>query len=533
MSSRKHRGLGKTPPIRSLSQGGQLANDEKTARFGEVGSLPFRCGNVNAGGHRCGGIEIPRRVTGLRLDVTKIVSDYFADIRFSRGPNPLLWECCIICAVATTRVAPRYPAMPPTCQPLRIPRAFLFLLSILLSVPASAQHLQAFSFNAASGSQPASDLVADSAGNLYGTAYSGGALGRGTVYEFTPPPTPGGAWTETTIYTFHGQPDGSNPNGGLVLDKVGDLYGTTQIGGIMGSGTVFELSPPSEPGGAWTETILYAFPGFPGDGGNPFAPVIIDTAGNLYGTTNGGGTGTFGAKGTAFELSPPSQPGGNWTESILYNFGAFQADGGLPEAALTFDFAGNLYGTTVAGGTSDSGTVFQLAPQAGGSWTEAVLHNFGSIPSDGSNPVAALTLTPSGALIGTTEAGGTNKSFGVIFALSPPSSPGGQWHYGIPHRFTGGADGWSPQSRLTLLPGKNPIIYGTTTRGGTTNEGTVYQLIPPPPGGNWTETPVYNFTGGSDGGRPQGGVIVRGFALYGTTTDGGTHGQGTAFRLSQ
>lgn len=410
-----------------------------------------------------------------------------------------------------------------------------------------AQHVQAFSFSGPNGASAVGDLVADSAGNLYGTSLQGGScsqqFGCGVVFEFTPPIMSGGQWTETTIYTFKGTPDGSGPNGGLVMDSSGNLYGTTQQGGSsqpggIGDGTVFELSPPTKPGGAWTETVIYSFGASPIDGQGPMASLITDSAGDLYGTTGEGGTHEMG---TAFELSPPSQ-GGAWTETILYNFGAFQGDASGPSASLIFDSAGNLYGTTVAGGNvfPGRGAVFELSPpsQSGGAWTETILHSFGSIQNDGLNPMAAVTVTPSGALLGTASAGGL-KNNGTVFALSPPSSTDGSWQYSVPIRFSGGLNGWQPESRITLLPGKNPLLYATTFRGGSFDQGVVYQLVPPAPGGSWSEIPVYNFTGGSDGGRPQGGVIVHGPALYGTTTQGGTKncfiqpGCGTVFRLSQ
>ncbi len=411
-----------------------------------------------------------------------------------------------------------------------------------------AQHVQAFSFSGPDGASAVGDLVADANGNLYGATFDGGIPGGGScnlphgcgvVFELTPPSSSGGSWTETTIYTFKDTPDGSSPNGSLVIDKAGNLYGTTQLGGDRGVGTAFELSPPSQPGGAWSETIIHSFDDSPMDGQEPLAGLVFDAEGNPYGTTGFGGAHGLG---TAFELSLPSQPGGVWTETILYAFGAFPGDAVGPAAPLVCDPVGNLYGTTAAGGTGGpgEGTAFELLPPSrpGGPWTEAILHSFGSLPNDGANPMAAVTLTPSGALLGTASAGGLKNS-GIVFALAPPSSPGGPWQYGVPVHFAGGLNGLQPESRIILVPGKNPLLYGTTLRGGSFDQGVVYQLIPPTPGGSWSEIPVYNFTGGSDGGRPQGGVIVHGPALYGTTTQGGTKncfiqpGCGTVFRLSQ
>jgi len=433
------------------------------------------------------------------------------------------------------------------------PCSGFYLLLVLASMPilhgySIGQHEQAFAFNSINGAGPQSTLIADAAGNLYGTASEGGSLlqcgngsGCGVVFQFIPPSQPGGQWAENTLYSFLGGADGAVPNGSLVFDKAGNLYGTTQNGGACnpeGCGTIFELSPPPQPGGSWTETVLYSFGGLSGD--TPMAGLIIDSGGNLFGTTSSAGP--F-AGGTIFELSPASQPGGQWAETTLYNFGAFQGDAAGPVAPLVFDSAGNLYGTTAGGGSNPQfctnppefgcGTVFELSPptQPGGPWTEAILYNFGSVPKDGMAPFEGLTITPSGALLGTTPTGGLN--YGVVFALAAPSSPGGTWQYGIPYRFTGGADGATPYSALAIVTGRSPVLYGTTKRGGAGGEGTVFQLTPPSPGGSWVETPVYNFSGANDGGRPLSGVTVYNFALYGTTAVGGSHGYGTVFRLSR
>ncbi len=410
----------------------------------------------------------------------------------------------------------------------------LTIVLAILVATAFGQHEQVFAFNGTNGFSPASDLVADVAGNLYGTAPGGGQFNCGTVFQFTPPANFGALWTEATLYNFAGSSDGCGPNGKLVLDVAGNLYGTTRLGGI-GVGTAFELSPPIQPGASWSETVIYSFGSSSIDGQEPMAGLIIDAQGNLYGTTSTGGSGMFGF-GTAFELSPPTQ-NASWSETVLYNFGSFQDDGSLPEAPLISDSSGNLYGTASFGGTeSNNGTVFQLAPpqQPGGPWTETILHDFGSVPNDGTSPTAGLTITPSGALLGMTPGGGPPlHPFGVIFALAPPSSPGGDWGYVLAYIFTGSLDGGIPQGSLTLLFGKSPVLYGTTSLGGLFGEGIVFQLTPPGPGGTWVETPLYNFTGGNDGARPESGLLLHNYALYGTTLKGGVHGLGTAYRLSR
>ena len=209
--------------------------------------------------------------------------------------------------------------------------------------------------------------------------------------------------------------DGSNPVAALIFDATGNLYGTTQSGGANGKGAVFELSPGT--GGVWTEKVLYSFAGptaNPVDGQDPTGSLIFDAQGNLYGTTfTGGKNDTTGEGGTVFEMS--SGAGGIWTEKVLYNFGGAQSpDGNQPTGALIFGADGNLYGTTREGGSSLDGTVFELSPAAGGTWTESLLHNFAGAPSDGAVPYCTLNFDAQGNLYGTTKYGGPNN-----FTLSP------------------------------------------------------------------------------------------------------------------
>jgi uncharacterized repeat protein (TIGR03803 family) len=232
-------------------------------------------------------------------------------------------------------------------------------------------------------------LVFDQSGALYGTTSYGGDDGYGTVFILTPPAILGGAWTERVLHSFTGTPDGANPSGHLVFDQSGALYGTTANGGASGLGTVFKLTPPSTPGGAWTAAVLYSFTG--SDGANPTgAGVIFDGSGALYGTSRNGGT---DGNGTVFQLTPPKSKHGAWTESVLHDFTEVN-DGGAPVAGLTFDRSGALYGTTYFGFGNPNfcGTVFKLAPPARkhDNWTETVLHDFNC--SDGANPFAGVIL---------------------------------------------------------------------------------------------------------------------------------------------
>src|ERR1019366_4407129 len=208
----------------------------------------------------------------------------------------------------------------------------------------------------------------------------------------------GAAAADNVLHNFNNDgTDGVNPQADLIFDAAGNLYGTTSQGGTSDAGTAFELTPAA--GGTWTEKVLWSF-GTGMDGANPLAGLIFDGAGNLYGTTYNGGTSNSG---TVFELTPAA--GGTWTEKVLYGFDG-GANGGDPSAGLIFDAAGNLYGTTSFGGPYNHGTVFELMPAGGGSWTEQVLHNFGS-GTDGISPLAGLIFDGAGNLYGTTYHGGS------------------------------------------------------------------------------------------------------------------------------
>jgi uncharacterized repeat protein (TIGR03803 family) len=244
------------------------------------------------------------------------------------------------------------------------------------------------------GSQPYAVLTVDTHGNLYGTTNVGGAYSQGTVFEVT------SSGAETVLWNFGNGTDGANPLAGVVLDTQGNLYGTTEHGGAYNQGTVFELTPSG------TETILWSF-GNGTDGANPIGGVILDAMGNLYGTTANGGA--YG-EGTVFELMP------SWTETILHSFENNDIDGIHPYAGLVVDTNGNLYGTTTAGGggSGAAGTVFELTPSGG---TETILHNFGG-SGDGAFPWGGLVFDRSGNLYGTTFAGGAN-GYGTVFKVTP------------------------------------------------------------------------------------------------------------------
>ena len=369
-----------------------------------------------------------------------------------------------------------------------------------------------------------SSLTLDSAGNAYGTTVDGGAYNAGIVYELSP--EGGGQWKETILYNFKGgSVDGSGSHANLVFDSAGNLYGTTVGGGLTakgcgsGCGIVFKLSPSAD-GGEWTETILHEFTGG-SDGGVCYSGVIMDSAGNLYGTNIVGGVDGVG---TAYELSPTSN--GDWQETVLHSFAGGSTDGATPYNPLTFDAAGNLYGTTSTGGAHNLGTVFRLTSQRSGSWKEQILHSF-SGGHDGAMPFAGVILDQSGNLYGTTQGGGT-AGVGVAYELTAA----GNWKETILHEFLGleAADGANPNG---LVFDQSGNLYGTTVGGGKFNPGTIFRLSRH--GSEWKETVLYSFTAGNDGAYPSAAPTLDSAGnLYGTTLWGGPAGDtvgGVAFEL--
>jgi hypothetical protein len=433
----------------------------------------------------------------------------------------------------------------------------MVLLTSMVTANASAQWkekvLYSFQGGTSDGSVPAGGVVFDPQGNLYGATTFGGPascapLGGacGTVFQLSPPAQKGGSWTETLIYQFKGKAsnDASVPSSGLIRDAAGNLYGVTAYGGTgdcvllgvpAGCGTVYELSPAKQKGGAWTETILYSFPTAK-QGYVPNGDLVFDGAGNLYGATVfGGGKGTTCDKfyqhcGAVFKLSPPKTRGGEWTEKVLHAF-ASGTDGANPSGGLILDGKGAVYGTTYQGGAeSGCGTVgcrtaFELKPPAkkGGAWAEKILRRF---PLSEANPAAGMTFDPAGYLYGTNA--------GAIFRLAPPSTRSGRWRETILHTFDQQAYG--PQD--TLIFYQSGSLYGTTYSGsGNTVSGVVFRLKPPrTKGGKWTFDILHGFSGNPDGSQPAAGLIFdKGGNFYSTTTKGGTgscsFGCGTVFKV--
>lgn len=324
--------------------------------------------------------------------------------------------------------------------------------------------LHAFNDNGVDGILPYTRLVFDSAGNLYGTTNNGGSNNVGTVFELSP--TTSGPWKEKVLYSFlNNEVDGSYPNGGLIFDAAGNLYGTTAGGGSSFNGTVYELT--LETSGQWTETVLHSFQST--DGADPYAGLVFDATGNLYGTSYTGGTYGYG---TVFELTP--QGLGQWNLTVLYNFNGQNSTGDAPFGTPVFDSAGNLYGTTVYGGTYDSGMVFELTPQGNGQWTETIVHSFEPSNWDGGNPFGGLIIDTAGSLYGTTSVGG-RFNYGIVYELTPKS--GGGWTEKLLHVFNNnGKDGYTPY--CTLLSDQAGDLYGVTYQGGNHNSGIVFEILP-------------------------------------------------------
>jgi uncharacterized repeat protein (TIGR03803 family)/YVTN family beta-propeller protein len=375
----------------------------------------------------------------------------------------------------------------------------------------------------ADGASPVSSLILDKAGNLYGTTSSGGVSsstcpgGCGTIFKLTHQPD--GSWTKSVLHRFV-DTDGATPLGGLIFDAAGNLYGTASAGGSCSHcGVVFKLTPNAD--GTWTEHVLHRFTGG-SDGGQPVASLMLDLAGNVYGTTGYGGAYAYGV---VFKLTPSSN--GTWTESVLHAFDL--ADGSNPLAGLTFDVAGNLFGTTITGsgsgcpGSSSCGTAFQLTPHSNGMWTESVLHEFEL--TDGSYPLAGLIFDAAGTLYGTTRYGGAFGD-GLVFKLTPNSKGG--WTEQVLHQFTG-KDGAHPYAGLVFDGAGN--LYGTTQAGGPEGYGSVFKLTPTSTGG-WREKVLWSFLD-QPGAHPQGGLIFdKAGNLYGTTTGDGANTFGSVFEIT-
>ena len=414
-----------------------------------------------------------------------------------------------------------------------IPFIVCTILAIITLLPSSSRAqatgtvIYSFGSGSTDGIGPHAGLVSDAAHNFYGTTDFGGAAGKGTVFQLTPTAT---GWTETVLYSFTGGADGANPNfAGVILDKAGNLYGTTYYGGTpsaactIGCGVVFELSPTSS---GWQETVLHAFNNT--DGAAASGGLIFDPAGNLYGATGLGGPNTTGV---IFKLTPSSA--GTWTESVLYDFPVTPKSSVNPWS-VAMDSTGNLYGTAVIGGAYGFGSVFKLVPNSTGGWTKSIIHSFIGGKESGFSRTR-LTFDSAGNIYGMTSGQPGGAGSGAVFKLVPTSAGG--WKSVVLHTFTGGKDGGNP-SYDQLIFDSAGNLYGTTLRGGNLNTcsgygcGVVFKLTPTA-NGEWRETVLHTFFGNrKTGGNPNGVIMDTTGILRGTADVGGANGAGVVFQIT-
>jgi uncharacterized repeat protein (TIGR03803 family) len=395
-----------------------------------------------------------------------------------------------------------------------------FALAVVFNAAvAQAGETVLFSFNSTQGANSRSGLISDSAGNFYGTTTSGGAKNCGTVFELSLGSS--GKWTETVLYSFAGCVQYTvpqTPSGTLAIDQEGNLYGVWQ-GSSQNTGLLFELTKATN--GTFSCSVIHHFNG---NEGTPNGDLTWDSAGNLYGTTFEDST---GFDGEVFEFSP--QPNGSWKETVLYSFNYSNGVSG-PIAGVIFDSRGNLYGPGYFGGSAGFGGVYELSPQANGSWTYTVVYNFTS--ANNGPPYSRLTFDADGNLYGTANQAGP-LFVGEVFKLTPASS--GQWKETTIHTFNSGSDGAYPGGTLVFDAKGN--LYGTTANGGLGCSkslcGTVFKLTPQS-GGTWKETILHQFESATDGSQPQQGLLLDSSGnLYGTTFyGGGRYGYGAVFKIT-
>jgi uncharacterized repeat protein (TIGR03803 family) len=395
------------------------------------------------------------------------------------------------------------------------------------SAPASTEKVLYSFAGGTDGANPVSDLTLDNAGNLYGTTTAGGTGtvcngGCGTVFELK---RTNNGWTEQVLYSFTGGKDGGTPESGLIFDNSGTLYGTTESGGMDNAGAIFKLTPNSK--GGWTESVIYSFTGL-SDGFSPQTDLVFDAHGNLFGTTEWGGIqgsacGNNGC-GAVFELIPQSN--GSWKEVTVYDF-AGEPDGAWPSSPIVLDSLGNLFGMTKYGGTGKCnytpflpgcGIVYELAPNSSGGWTETVIHDLVRGGGFGTEPSSGLILEGTGDLLGTTSAGG--DGLGTVFELNHGQKG---WGLAVSHRFYGNPDGIHPIGKLEI--NAEGAVFGATESGGAHKIGVVFELRRSK-ANSWKERILYSFTGSGfngDGSSPAGGVVSDSHGhLYGTTVEGGS-----------
>ncbi len=395
-------------------------------------------------------------------------------------------------------------ARPVFAFPVALMAALLFLASASqLAQSQTYKVIYNFTGIGSDGATPYGGPILDQSGNLYGTTNLGGTNGDGSVYKLSPS---GSSWTYTSLYSLKGGRDGAGPAfGSLAMGAGGLLFGTTEGGGYFG--TTFTVCTC---GGK--EMVVHRF-GVGDDGAQPIGGAVTDSLGNFYGTTSlGGATGN----GTVFQAR---RIGGNWTSSVIYSF-AGGTDAASPPAGVTLDAHGNLYGTSSFGGANGVGAIYKVS-RSGSGWTETVLYDFQGL-NDGQNPVGGLVVDEAGNFYGTTFDGGINGG-GTVYEFSPS---GNGWIFTTLYSFTGSYGG--PYNKLTLANGS---IYGFTNSDGANGLGSVFKLTPS--NGGWTFTDLYDFVGGNDGGLPYGSVAVDSKGnVFGTAVIGGTQNQGVVYEIT-
>jgi uncharacterized repeat protein (TIGR03803 family) len=373
------------------------------------------------------------------------------------------------------------------------------------------------------GASPFTGLTIDAGGNIYGTAFSGGVAGFGTVFSLN---SSGSGWILSPLHSFAGGNDGAGPVGRLIVGPDGLVYGSTSAGGgnpcadyngNQGCGTVYTLRPPPHAPASvmvnWASNVLYRFSG--SDGAYPQGDLTFDQAGNIYGTTINGGSADWGV---VYSLT---RSGGGWTQSLLYQAG-HDGDGQYPWGGIAFDSSGNLYGTFSQTGPGGYGSVYKLA-RSGSGWVETLIHSFTFHGNDGAAPQGGLISDAAGNLYGTTVHDATGG--GTVFELT---SSGGNWTYNFMYGLTGGID-LGPYDKLLMDASGN--LYGTTFGDGQYGYGSVFKLTHS--GGGWTYTSLHDFTGGSDGSNPMCRLVFDASGnLFGTASGGGAHQDGVIFQIT-
>jgi uncharacterized repeat protein (TIGR03803 family) len=417
---------------------------------------------------------------------------------------------------------------------LAIACVLVLVLTTMLALSAAAQYSVVYNFTGGlDGANPVLSLTLNQGGSLFGTI-PGGSNSPGSVYELR---YVNSGWIFAPLYSFQGT-DGAGPAAAVTLAPNGVVYGSTQSGGATNQGVVYMLrpspTPPLTPLAPWNETMLDSFPGVP-DGAGPTGKLVLDSAGNLYGTTYQGGS--YG-KGDVYELSPTSN---GWVESVLYSFSG-GTDGGMPDSGVVIDSAGNLYGTAIMGGdpSCQCGVVFQLTPSSSG-WNETVLYSFQ--PADGGIPIAGLAWDSSGNLYGgtcelgksldhRTGLGGTVKSQsrrssgGGISTVFQLGLFGGQWVYFNLYTFN---DSTCIFDHLAVdVVG---AVWGTSPTAGTYGAGKLFWLLQE--NGLWQYGEAYDFTGGTDGGMPYAGPSISPLGyVYGAAYGGGSYNEGVIYQFT-